>query len=212
MSQMTIVGRASGAAAETARRTRVSNLIKKEVRRTGLKGRFARRPSAILSFSGRKQCHFRSPTGSCPHLRDCDHRGWRVLHRSVDRPAKGDALNIIPKDPAGNGFTTAALLLGTGSVAFGLSIFVAWIPGYLIALPCAILAVIFGTVGRRRSSPTGDSNRSVATAGIILGVVSIALTIAAFVFLIQVLSEEATASAGITRFVINSKYGRRFSL
>ncbi len=64
------------------------------------------------------------------------------------------------------GLSIAAMVLGIVSVA----LFCVW----YIALPCGILAIVFGIIGGKRGA------KKMAKAGLILGIVSIAL----FIFLI----------------------------
>ena len=67
----------------------------------------------------------------------------------------------------------AALVLGLVGSVFGLIPLTFW-----IALPCGILAVIFGVVGRRRAKEPGRSGGGMAIAGLILGLIAVALGIA----------------------------------
>jgi hypothetical protein len=66
--------------------------------------------------------------------------------------------------PAGNGLAVAALVLGIVGVIVGLIPLFFW-----IALPCGILAVIFGFAGRRRG------RRGMVWTGIITGTLAIVL-------------------------------------
>jgi hypothetical protein len=89
----------------------------------------------------------------------------------------------------GNGFAVAALVLGIVGGMGALTSFVLPVL-YYVVLPFGIVPVICGIVGRRRSTRTGAPNRGMATAGIVLGVISIALGIPGVVFVIQTSSEE----------------------
>lgn len=77
-------------------------------------------------------------------------------------------MTYAPVRPPGNGMAVASLVLGIVSLA----LFCIW----YIALPSAILAIIFGVVGRARAN-AGASGRGMATAGLILGCVSIGIIV-----------------------------------
>jgi len=70
-----------------------------------------------------------------------------------------------------NGMATAALVLGLVGAVFGLIPLTFW-----IALICGILAVVFGISGRRNAAK-GLGRGGMATWGLILGIVAIALGI-----------------------------------
>ena len=96
--------------------------------------------------------------------------------------------------PPGNGFAVAALLLGiVGVITAVVPILLPIL--YILAPPWGILALIFGIVGRRRSTRTGAPRRGMATAGIALGAIAAALLIAGAVFVIQTSSEELRSRA-----------------
>lgn len=66
-------------------------------------------------------------------------------------------------------FALASLILGiVGTLSYcgGLAV---------IGIPCAILAVIFGVLGRRQSAQSGAGGRGFATAGLILGCVHLSI-------------------------------------
>ena len=68
--------------------------------------------------------------------------------------------------PARNGMGTAGLVLGI------IGVVVCWTPlGFILG----ILAIIFGSIGRSRATRGEATNQSSATAGLVLGIVSIAL-------------------------------------
>lgn len=73
-----------------------------------------------------------------------------------------------------NGLGTAALVLGIVGAVF------AFIPvvGIFIAIPLAVLAVIFGVIGLVRASRTTATNKGPALSGAILGGVALVVTIA----------------------------------
>jgi len=62
----------------------------------------------------------------------------------------------------------AALILGIVS----LGLFCIW----YVALPCAILAIIFGIIGRNRAK-AGASGGGMATAGLVCGVIAVGVAI-----------------------------------
>ncbi len=68
----------------------------------------------------------------------------------------------------GNGMAVAALVLGLVSIV----LMCIW----YIAIPCGILAVIFGIIGRKNASE-GASGRGMATAGLILGIAGLVLPV-----------------------------------
>jgi hypothetical protein len=74
----------------------------------------------------------------------------------------------IPGQKPGNGPAVAALVLGIVAIA----LFCIW----YIALPCAILAIIFGVVGRGKAR-AGASGGGMATAGVVCGVISLCLLV-----------------------------------
>jgi len=81
--------------------------------------------------------------------------------------------------PPANGLATAGLVCGIVAVVFGLvpwTFWLAWILG--------VLGIVFGAVGRRTADrePTAGK-RSMATAGLILGIVAIVLGIVGLVIL-----------------------------
>ena len=83
----------------------------------------------------------------------------------------------MPGPAASNGMATAALVLGIIGVVAGLVPFL-----FFVALPCGILGLIFGVLGRSRSERTGIG-RGNATAGAITGGIAIALGIIGLVIL-----------------------------
>jgi hypothetical protein len=72
----------------------------------------------------------------------------------------------------GNGMAVVALVLGIIGVLFGL------IPlFFFIAIPCGVLALIFGFVGRRAAKRRAAGHRGMALVGLILGIVAVGLGI-----------------------------------
>ena len=76
------------------------------------------------------------------------------------------------------GLSIAAMVLGIVSLA----LFCIW----YISIPCAILAIIFGIVGRKKGG------KGMATAGLILGIIAIAILI---LIIILVVAGVATFSS-----------------
>lgn len=68
----------------------------------------------------------------------------------------------------GNGLAVASLVLGIVS----LGLFCVW----YVALPCAVLAIIFGKVAGNRAR-AGASGAGMAKAGLICGIIALALAI-----------------------------------
>ena len=101
---------------------------------------------------------------------------------------------LTPAPPV-NGFAVAALVLGiVGVVALIVGV-VGSIPVvYFAGPPCGVLAFVFGIVGRRRSMRMGAPNRGTATAGIIVGLIAVALGTAGIVFVLINSSEELLSS------------------
>ena len=91
--------------------------------------------------------------------------------------------------PQGNGFAVAALVLGIVGVVLMLTSIVLPVL-FFVTLPYAILPVLVGIFGRQRSTRRGAPNRGMATAGIVLGAIAVALGIAGVVFNIETSSEE----------------------
>lgn len=68
----------------------------------------------------------------------------------------------------GNGIAIAALVLGIVSLA----LFCIW----YVALPCAILAIVFGNIGRKRAR-AGAPGGNMATGGLICGVIALGIAV-----------------------------------
>lgn len=68
----------------------------------------------------------------------------------------------------GNGLAVAALVLGIVSLV----LFCVW----YVSLPCSILAIIFGKIGRGRARE-GASGGGMATAGMVCGVIALCIAI-----------------------------------
>ena len=78
---------------------------------------------------------------------------------------------VVGAQQAGNGFAVAALVLGIVGVLFSGSF------TYIVGGICAVLALVFGLLGRQRAADHGVSGGGMAIAGIVLGCVALALTI-----------------------------------
>ena len=90
---------------------------------------------------------------------------------------------VIYVERAGNGMAVAALVLGILAMLFGL------IPLFaFVAFPMAVLAVIFGAVGRKRGKERGKG-KGMATAGLITGLCGFALAIIGVVVMNDAVNE-----------------------
>jgi hypothetical protein len=95
------------------------------------------------------------------------------------RPRPAGPETMRPEEPKviyfpakGNAMATTALSLGIVATLFGL------VPiGAFVAAVCAVLAIVFGFIGRRRANDPRAGGRSRATAGFVLGLVGLALSI-----------------------------------
>jgi len=79
---------------------------------------------------------------------------------------------VVAPQTTGIGMAIAALVLGIVGVLFAPSI-----GSYLLGVICGVLALVFGLVGIRNVTARGASGGGLATAGIVLGCVAIALGI-----------------------------------
>lgn len=66
----------------------------------------------------------------------------------------------------GKGFSVAALVLGIIGIVGSFITIVCY-----FALPCAILGIVFGVKGRRRSTLVRGKSSGLATAGLVLGII-----------------------------------------
>ncbi len=100
------------------------------------------------------------------------------------RPAQAVAVVVAAAAP-GNGLAVAALVCGIVGAVFGLIPFTFWLAWIL-----GVLATVFGAVGRRKADREPEAGRrSMATAGLILGIVSIALGIVGVVVLTTLIND-----------------------
>jgi hypothetical protein len=106
-------------------------------------------------------------------------RSDQNAYAAATPPAYGDRPDTAYGAPARtgrNGMGTAALVLGILSIVF------CWL--WYIGGVLAILAIIFGVIGRGRAARGEATNRGSATAGLITGVVGIIATVAVIVALV----------------------------
>ncbi|MFC5721111.1 DUF4190 domain-containing protein [Streptomyces gamaensis] len=75
--------------------------------------------------------------------------------------------------PPRNGMGTAGLVCGI----VGLVLSFMW-PFWFFAFVLAVLAIVFGAVGRSRAKKGQATNRGVATSGLVLGIVAVVLLFA----------------------------------
>jgi len=84
-----------------------------------------------------------------------------------------------PTGPKTSGMAIASMVLGIVSLAM----FCVW----YLAIPCAILAVVLGTVARGPITRGQATGRGMATAGIVCGVIALGLAVLAIVGLLSFL-------------------------
>jgi len=83
-----------------------------------------------------------------------------------------------PGSYPGKGMSVAAMVLGIIAMVIG------WIPGVgWLGLPCAIVALILGIIGRKKAKEVGAPT-GMATAGVVLGIISLAVTTLAIICLV----------------------------
>lgn len=107
------------------------------------------------------------------------------------RPAQVVAVVAAPPpvvQSPGNSLAVAGFVCGIVGVAFGLipwTFWLAWILG--------ILGIVFGAIGRRRAAKDpAAGKRSMATAGLVLGVVAIGLGIVGIIVLQTLINDIST--------------------
>ena len=134
-----------------------------------------------------------TPSGWFPDPLDrYDHRYFNGATWTSDVSTGGqrfvDPLGIGPGGPAAtrqptNGAATAAVVMGSIAVA------IAWIPFIVvIGAVLAVLALVFGIIGLKRSAAAGVGRRS-AVAGIVMGGLGIAASVVGVILSIVVLRE-----------------------
>ena len=94
-----------------------------------------------------------------------------------DRP---DSAYGAPTRTGANGLGTAALVLGILSIVF------CWL--WYIGGTLAVLAIIFGIIGRGRAARGEASNRGSATGGLVTGIIGLVATIAVIVALVALVN------------------------
>jgi hypothetical protein len=100
--------------------------------------------------------------------------------RYVDTPAANTTASSRPTERPGNGVAIGGLTCGILAIAIG------WLPVvFVVGAVLAVLGVVLGTVGLRRSRRSG-SGRGVSIAGIITGLVGIAVAVGGLLFTITV--------------------------
>jgi hypothetical protein len=119
--------------------------------------------------------------------------------RYVDTPGAHTTVSSHPTERPGNGVAIGGLTCGILAIAIG------WLPVvFVLGAVLAVLGVALGTIGLRRSRHSG-SGRGFSLAGIITGLVGIAVAAGGLVFTITVLraleryENPAAHSAALTR-------------
>lgn len=104
------------------------------------------------------------------------------------RPAPDVALlvpGVNPGPVAGNGFAVTALVCGIVGAVFGVIPFTFWLAWIL-----GVVAIVFGALGRRRvDREPAAGKQTMATAGLVLGVVSIGLGIIGLIVLTTLIND-----------------------
>ncbi|MGW7051784.1 DUF4190 domain-containing protein [Streptomyces sp. NPDC054887] len=90
----------------------------------------------------------------------------------------------VPAAQARNGLGTAALILGIIGALSGLVPFFFWLAGIL-----GIIALVMGLAGRGRAKRGGATNKGVALAGAILGLVSLVMSVVGAVILFKAVDD-----------------------
>lgn len=106
------------------------------------------------------------------------HGQWQPPHQPYQQP-------YPPQQPASYGWYPQAApqpqnAMGTAGFVCGLiGLAVGFLPGWLslIALPLAVLGVTFGSVGYGRAKRGLATNRGLAQAGVVLGVITLVLVL-----------------------------------
>lgn len=98
-----------------------------------------------------------------------------------------------------NGFAVAGFVCGIVGVVFGLipwTFFLAWILG--------VLGIVFGAIGRRRATKVpAAGKRSMATAGLVLGIIAIGLGIVGVIVLESWINDVSTVFDGLESCIEN---------
>ncbi len=114
------------------------------------------------------------------------------------RPVQAVAVVLPGAGPApvpSNGFAVAALVLGIIGAVFGLIPFTFWLAWIL-----GVLAIVFGVIGRRRvDREPAAGKQSMATAGLVLGIVAIALGIIGLIVLTTLINDVGSAIDDLDR-------------
>ncbi|MGX1883233.1 DUF4190 domain-containing protein [Streptomyces sp. NPDC055287] len=106
----------------------------------------------------------------------------------------------MPAAQARNGLGTAALILGIIGALSGLIPFFFWLAGIL-----GIIALIMGLAGRGRAKRGGATNKGVALAGAVLGLISLIMSVVGAVILFKAVDDavddinKATSGSSATK-------------
>lgn len=82
------------------------------------------------------------------------------------------------------GLSIASMVLGIISVV----LFCIW----YLSIPCAILAIIFGIIGRKKGA------KGMATAGLVLGIIALAILVVIYILALAGLATVGTALSSIS--------------
>jgi hypothetical protein len=114
------------------------------------------------------------------------------------RPAQVVAVTLpgpVPAPAASNGFAITALVLGIVGAVFGFIPFTFWLAWIL-----GVLAIVFGALGRRRADQEAAAGkRSMATAGLVLGIVCIVLGVIGLIVLTTLFSDVGSTIEDLDR-------------
>ncbi len=134
------------------------------------------------------------PSGWFPDPLDrYDHRYFNGRTWTSDVSSGGDRfvdpLGTTPNAPTGgsdgtnNGAATAAVVMGSVGVA------IAWIPFIVVVGGAlAVLAIVFGSIGLRRSRTSGVGRRA-SVAGIVMGTLGVAASVVGVILSVMVFRE-----------------------
>ena len=114
------------------------------------------------------------------------------------RPAQAVTV-VAPAAAPGNAYAITALVCGIVGAVLGLIPFTFWLAWIL-----GVLAIVFGVIGRGRADrEPAAGRRSTATAGLILGIVAIALGVVGAIVLTTLLNDVGNTFDDLDRCLEN---------